>query len=108
MEPAVIDAQIETLDDVEKFCRGRLRTAGVVSASFAAVAHALWRRGASVDEWQLLDAECSARLPSEALRLASRSLGSGLRRLLRSMAPEADVDSAWVLVERPAPHHPIV
>jgi urease accessory protein len=108
MEPAVIAGQVGTLGDVEQFCRGRLRTAGIVSAAFAAAAHTLWTRGASSDEWQLLDAECTARLPSEALRLASRSLGSGLRRLLRAMAPEADVGSAWALVERPAPHHPIV
>lgn len=100
--------QIQTLDDVEVFCRGRLRTAGVVGAAFAGAAHHLWSRAAGVEDWELLDAECNARLPSEALRLASRSLGSGLRRLLRSMLPGADVDSAWAMIERPAPHHSIV
>jgi urease accessory protein len=108
MEPAVMAGQIQTLDAVEQYCRGRLRTAGAVGAAFAGAAHTLWTRGADAAEWELLDAEYTARLPSEALRLASRALGSGLRRLLRSMVPEADLDSAWALIERPAPHHPIV
>ena len=99
---------IRSLADVEEFCRGRLATAGAVNASFAAAAHALWSQRAGAERWELLDAECSARLPSVALRSASRALGSGLRRLLRSMSPEAEVDAAWALIERPAPHHGIV
>ena len=51
--------------------------------------------------WDELDAEYDARLPSEALRQASRQLGSGLRRMLRSMFPSATLPWAY------APHHPI-
>jgi urease accessory protein len=95
MEPAVTAGLVADLGDVEEYCRGRLRTAGRVSAAFAATACA-----ASAD-WDTLDAEYDARLPSEALRQASRQLGGGLRRMLRAMFPEA------VLPWPYAPHHPI-
>ena len=63
--------------------------------------------GRPCEDWALLDAELDARIPSEAARAASRQLGSGLRRLLRSVLPGADLDSAWVLCGTP-PHHPLV
>jgi urease accessory protein len=108
MEPAVMADYVRTVDDVELFCRARLATSGVVNAAFASAAHRLWSEEADPSTWELLDAEYSARLPSEALRSASRSLGSGLRRLLHSMAPDAEVDAGWSLIARPAPHHPLV
>jgi urease accessory protein len=60
------------------------------------------------EEWALLDAELDARIPSEAARAASRQLGGGLRRLLRSMLPGAELESAWALCGAGPPHHPLV
>ncbi|MCW2496525.1 MAG: hypothetical protein JWQ77_2449 [Jatrophihabitans sp.] len=99
---------VRDLAGVEQFCRGRLHTTARVSAAFAATAHGYWLNGAGPAAWELLDAEYQARTPSEASRIASRQLGSGLRRLLRSMTPDADLDSPWALITRPAPHHPLV
>jgi urease accessory protein len=104
MEPAVTQGFVRDVDDVEAFCRARLRTGGRVAASAAAAACLLV--DASGVAWRDLDDEVSARLPAEALRLASRRLGSGLRRLLRVTVPNFGPD--WSLIERPAPHHPLV
>jgi len=46
-------------------------------------------------QWALLDAEFAARTPSEAMRTASRQLGRGLIRLVRSVQPEADLVTAF-------------
>ena len=82
MEPAVTAGLVHDLADVEDFCRGRLRTAGRVAAAFAAAACTLGLDHAGPD-WDDLDAELEARIPSEAARTASRQLGNGLRRMLR-------------------------
>jgi urease accessory protein len=107
MEAAVNAGFVNTPDDVADFCRGRLQTAGRVAAAFAASAQRLWQLDGSSADWLKLDGELSARTPSPALRLASRSLGGGLRRLLRASYPGHDL-SVWRLIERPAPHHPLV
>jgi urease accessory protein len=121
MEAAVSTGLVAGLPDVEAFCRGRLRTSGRVSAAFAAAACRLQdhyserhapkpaasRQGRAA-EWALLDAEFEARTPSEAMRAASRQLGGGLRRLLRSMLPDADLVTPWAQCAAPAPHHPLV
>src|SRR5664279_1620689 len=105
MEAAVTAGIVRDLADVEAFCRGRLRTSGRVSAAFAAVAFRLSRGAAAAGPtWPELDAELDARLPSEALRSASRSLGGGLRRMIRSMFPDEVLP--WPTV--PTPHHPLV
>jgi urease accessory protein len=98
MEPAVIHGLVHDLADVEQFCQTRLRTAGLIAADFAAAACALGP-DAPTSAWRALDAEFEARLPSEALRAASRQLGNGLRRLVRAMLPGCDL---------PAMHHPLV
>jgi urease accessory protein len=108
MEAAITAGFIANLVDVEAFCRGRLCTDGQVLAAFAAAACTAWSAGADADEWAELDAELSARMPSEAMRSASRQLGGGLRRLLRSMVPAADMTRPWSRCEPPAPHHPLV
>jgi urease accessory protein len=95
MEPAVTAGLVRDLADVETFCRGRLRTAGRVAAAFAAASCA------ATPDWPALDAEYDARLPSEALRTASRQLGGGLRRMLASMYPDAALPWAG------RPHHPM-
>jgi urease accessory protein len=122
MEVAVSTGLVAGLPDVQEFCRGRLRTSGLVAAAFAAAACRLQHgpaavrhtaeppaeRSALAREWALLDAEYQARTPSEAMRAASRQLGGGLRRLLRSMLPDADLVSPWERCAAPAPHHPLV
>jgi urease accessory protein len=60
------------------------------------------------EKWAELDAEFEARTPSEATRTASRQLGGGLLRLLRSVLPDADLVTPWTLCAGPSPHHPLV
>jgi urease accessory protein len=108
MEAAVSAGMVRGLADVHAFCAGRLRTAGVVAAAFAAASNALWHSNSGPDEWLALDEAFSARTPSEAMRSASRALGSGLRRLTTTTFPKADLATPWALIERPAPHHPVV
>lgn len=102
MEPAVTAGLVRDLADVELFCTARLRTSGRVAASFAAAAARV-----PLDDlaaWDELDAELDARLPSDALRMASRSLGSGLRRMVRSMFQSVALPWPASLT----PHHPLV
>jgi len=101
---------VRGLAGLEDFCQARLRTSARVSAAFAAAACRLFaaeRTGlpALVSE---LDAEYEARTPSEATRRASRELGGGLLRLVRSVLPEADLVTPWRLCAGAAPHHPLV
>ncbi len=122
MEAAVTAGMVRDIGDVEAFCRGRLRTSGRVAASFAAASCRLTLGPAAgsgaacrpatgprlgwdgSDGWDVLEAELEARTPSEAARAASRQLGSGLRRMVRSMFP--DVALPWP--QSPAPHHPLM
>src|ERR1700710_2779509 len=110
MEAAVVTGSVVTVADVAAFCRGRLRTSGRVLTAFAATACRCWLEGAGPQTWAELDAEFSARTPSEVTRAASRTLGSGLRRLLIATAPtdRADVTARFALCPRPAPHQPLV
>jgi urease accessory protein len=108
MEPAISAGLVRDLADVEAFCLGRLLTIGRVSASFTAAAWSLADGGAGSSDWLVLDQELTARTPSPALRTASRQLGSGLTRLLRSLLPAVEFDRLWQGIERPAPHHPLV
>jgi urease accessory protein len=64
--------------------------------------------GLAARRWAELDAEFEARTASEAMRGASRQLGSGLLRLLRSLRPDTDLVTPWSRCGRPAPHHPLV
>jgi urease accessory protein len=110
MEAAVARGQVVDAADVAAFCRGRLYTAGQVAAGFAAQACRGWQAGWTARQWHRLDREFSARTPSEATRAASRSLGSGLRRLLLASTPDAAEALAlsWLECGPPAPHHPLV
>jgi urease accessory protein len=115
MEPAIAAGMVRGLDDVEAFCRGRLRTSGRVAAAFAGAACDLWLGPAAAQPpdggaaagpslgWDGLDAEFDARTPSEAVRAASRQLGHGLRRMVASMLPT--FDPPWTQAR---PHHPLV
>jgi urease accessory protein len=115
MEAAVGTGLVAGLSDLEDFCQTRLRTSARVTAAFAASACRLQADfperaplpapgspdAPRADPWAELDAEFDARTPSEAMRAASRQLGGGLVRLLRSLhLPWAHGGTT--------PHHPIV
>jgi urease accessory protein len=116
MEAAVRAGLVTGLAGLEDFCRARLRTSARVSAAFAAASCLLAERAvvpAAQDqwaqlEWAELDTELDARMPSEAMRTASRALGRGLVRLVRSVIPEADLVTPFSRCAGPAPHHPLV
>lgn len=108
MEATVAAADLRTVNDVEDFCRARLRTNARVAAAFAGYACHLWTESADCDRWAQLDQELQARTPSPAMRTASRQLGSGLRRLLTAMAPQVNLRTPWAGCTRPAPHHALV
>ena len=106
MEAAVSTGLVAGLSDLEDFCQARLRTSARVAAAFAAAACHLQANFPERAPWAELDAEFDARTPSAAMRAASRQLGGGLLRLLRSLQPEAALP--WARGGRPAPHHPLV
>jgi urease accessory protein len=95
LEAAVAAGRVHDLSTVESFLRGRLATAGLVGAAFAAAAA---RPGAPLST---LDEELDARTPSPALRRASRAQGRALQRAGRAMWPLP------ALPGDPGPHHPI-
>lgn len=114
MEAAVGTGLVSGLAGLEDFCRAKLRTSAKVSAAFAAASARLQDDLAersvvrAAEQWELLDAEFGARTPSEAMRTASRQLGRGLIRLVRSVQPEADLETAFRRCAGPAPHQPLV
>jgi urease accessory protein len=125
MEAAIGAGLVTGLADLEDFCRARLRTSARVAAAFAAASCRLQShdperaavpapgspaapRPDAARRWAELDAEFDARTPSEAMRGASRQLGRGLLRLLRSLRPDDDLVTPWSRCGKPAPHHPLV
>ena len=109
MEAAIEAGSVRTPEDVEAFCRTRLRTSGRVTGAFAAAACrlALGPAEQSGPTWAELDAELDARTPSEAQRAASRQLGRGLLRLVRATVPDFAPPFAGPQTAA-APHHPLV
>jgi len=101
---------VTDLADAKDFCRTRLRTSARVSAAFAAASCRSFinERGSLPAQLTVLDTEYGARIPSEATRRASRELGRGLSRLLRSVIPEADLAAAFSRCAGPGPHQPLV
>ncbi len=101
VEAAIVDGSLADQADLEVFLLGRLHTAGVVAAAFAAATcHALAVDGPDpAGTLAGLDAELDARTPSPAARAASRAQGRTLLRAGRA---------AWPVAPGPrAPHHPI-
>jgi urease accessory protein len=90
LEAAVAAGRVRDLSSLDGFLRGRLATAGLVAAAFAAAACA---RPATAAE---LDAGLDARTPSPALRRASRIQGRALLRAARAM---------WTVPAGPAELH---
>ncbi|NUS24485.1 MAG: urease accessory protein UreF [Streptomyces sp.] len=85
-EAAVKSGRITGASSLEQFCRGRLHTAGLVSASLTAAAVL----GVNPVE---LDAAADARTPSPALRVAARKLGRQLMRAARATWPSVELDA---------------
>jgi urease accessory protein len=101
LEAAVRSGRVTGLHGLAGYLRGRLATAGPVTAAFAAAAH-----HAALDDdpgaLAVLDAELDARTPSPALRTASRRQGRALVRAGRVVRP-SPTDARL-----PArPHHPV-
>ncbi|MDJ0383617.1 urease accessory UreF family protein [Streptomyces sp. G-G2] len=99
-EAAVKAGRIHDDVTLEAFCRGRLRTAGLVAAALAAAA-ALGMDPA------VLDAAADARTPSPALRAAARRLGRQLLRAARATWPSPELEAVAAAFPRGA-HQPVV
>jgi urease accessory protein len=99
-EAAVKAGRVTGAAGLGEFCRGRLHTAGLVSAALAAAAVL------GVDPVKL-DAAADARTPSPALRLAARKLGRQLMRAARATWPSAELDALAREVPKGA-HQPVV
>lgn len=101
VEAAVAAGRVADVDDLARFLRGRLATAGLVAAALAAAA--VVRPGEEAG--RRLDAEADARCASPALRRASRQQG---RQLLRAGVAVLGRDlPAWLGDVAGGPHHPI-
>ena len=118
VEPAVTAGAVSDLDSLEWFLRGRLRTAGLVTAavSAAACAGALACAGNELavgvgDDafWRELDAEADARTPAPAQRAASRRQGRALLRAARVAWPDATglARLAASVPGKGGPHHAV-
>ncbi|GID27136.1 urease accessory protein UreF [Paractinoplanes brasiliensis] len=79
LEAQVSAGRVRDSGSLDGFLRGKLATAGLVAAAFAAAACA--RPG----EWADLDQGLDSRTPSPALRKASRAQGRALLRAARAM-----------------------
>jgi urease accessory protein len=96
LEAAVAAGRVRDLGELRDFLAGRLHTAGLVAAAFAAAALARAGDRAGLSE---LDGELDARTPAPALRRASRAQGRALVRAGRAM---------WRLPVEPVdPHHAV-
>jgi urease accessory protein len=95
LEAAVAAGRVHDVSTLDAFLRGRLATAGLVGAAFAAAACA--RAGLStMDD---LDAALDVRTPSAALRRTSRVQGRSLLRAGRAL---------WTVApSRVDPHHSV-
>ncbi|EDY58290.2 MULTISPECIES: urease accessory UreF family protein [Streptomyces] len=100
-EAAVKAGRITGAQSLESFCRGRLHTAGLVSAALAAAAVL----GVPPAE---LDAAADARTPSPALRVAARKLGRQLTRAARATCTKIPNSTRWHGSSRKGAHQPVV
>jgi urease accessory protein len=86
VEEAAAIGRLSTVQDLAGFLHGRLHTAGLLAAVFAAAAAHAARRGTAPEFWPRLAAELDARTPSPAQREASRAQGNAVLRALRALA----------------------
>ncbi|MEU7884843.1 urease accessory UreF family protein [Microbispora bryophytorum] len=109
VEEAVRRGEVTGAGDLARFLRGRLATAGLVTAALAAAACELAAAGDPADGvslWRRLDAEADARTASPAQREAARLQGRLLLRTARRMWPSAALDTLARAVPE-GPHHPV-
>ncbi|GAA3248791.1 urease accessory UreF family protein [Pseudonocardia petroleophila] len=99
VEEAVARGLVTCVDDLAALLDGRLRTAGLVAASFAAAA-------AGGTGFALLDAELDARTPSPAQRTVSRAQGRATLRAARLAWPSDALDALCAV--DPRPHHALL
>ncbi|WP_341715871.1 urease accessory UreF family protein [Micromonospora sp. FIMYZ51] len=106
LEAAVAAGRVTDLATLDAYLRGRLATAGLVAAAFAAAA----RRAAGSARRRAvlvrLDAELDARTASPAQRSVSRRQGRALLRAGRRIWPTATFDD--LPAEPGGPHQPLV
>ena len=101
VEAAVKAGRVHDAATLHGFCTGRLHTAGLTAAALAAAA----ARG-DLDPLTLDDA-ADARIPSPAIRAASRRLGRQLIRAARTIWPDPTLDQ--LAADRPrGAHQPVV
>jgi len=113
LEAAAAAGSVTGLDGLAGFLRGRLATAGLVSAGLAAAAcqHATQVAGGGTPRWPWLLAEAAARTPSPAQRRASCAQGRALLRAARAAWPGPVLDSLSRAVRQPGAagsYHPVV
>jgi urease accessory protein len=102
IEALVDRGLVRSVDDLALFLDGRVRTGGRVVAASAAAACAL---ASAEADWARWDAAVSARIPSVALRAASRAQGAALLRTVTLAFPTPAVAALRAL---PRVHHPLV
>jgi urease accessory protein len=97
LEAAAAAGSVTGLEGLAGFLRGRLVTAGLVSAGLAAAACQLACSVAAGERprWEELLAEAAARTPSPAQRHASCAQGRALLRAARAAWPGPVLDSLW-------------
>ncbi|MCX4730226.1 urease accessory protein UreF [Streptomyces sp. NBC_01363] len=100
VEAAVAHKAVHDINSLEAFCRGRLHTTGLTTASLAAAA------AAGCDPLMLDDA-ADARTPVPALRAVARKLGRQMMRAARATFPSAELDRLAAVRPQGA-HQPIV
>jgi urease accessory protein len=113
LEAAVAAGRVHDAETLRAFLHGRLTSAGLTSAAFAAATALELSDGVVVDEGGFqareaadLDAEYDARTPSPAQRDVSRRLGRQLVRAVRAGWPSVVLDAVAGLHPR-GPHQPI-
>ncbi|PZG21173.1 urease accessory protein UreF [Micromonospora craterilacus] len=105
LEAAVAAGRVTDLATLGGYLRGRLATAGLVAAAFAAAARrAAWSSGRRATLARL-DAELDARTASPAQRAVSRRQGRALLRAGRQIWPAATFDD--LPVTPGGPHQPL-
>ncbi|MEV4173476.1 urease accessory UreF family protein [Nonomuraea sp. NPDC049709] len=104
-ERAIVSGAVHDVPSLASFLRGRLHTAGAVTAALTAAACAEAAQNATSAGWTALDAEVDARTAAPAQRDASRTQGRLLLRVARRVWPSPVLHE--LARATPSPHHPI-
>jgi len=110
LEAAVTAGSVTGLDDLAIFLRGRLATAGLVSAGLAAAAcqHATGSASGEPTRWPALIAEAAARTTSPAQRRSACAQGRALLRAGRAAWPGPVLDALAAAAVADGCYHPVV